>query len=110
MTIKDKGVNFGRPLSSALHTHPDSNVDVLGIDLSPQVFADLLLAQELFQELGAVFQIVAADPPLPRFPMLDAGGLVTRAPLHSARATRFGKCMSQCSRGHGQEEGGLFEC
>lgn len=96
-------------VNSGLHTHPNSNVDVLSINLSPQVFADLLLAQELFQELGAVFQIVAADPPLPRFPMLDAGGFVTRAPLHSAWAARFGERVSQSSRRHRQQKRSLLE-
>lgn len=91
------------------HTHPNSNIDVLGINLSPQVFADLLLAQELFEKLGAVFEVVAADPPLPRFPMLDAGGFVTRAPLHSARAARFGKRVGQRCRRHCQQEGSLLK-
>lgn len=67
-----------------VHTHPNSDVDVVGVDLSPQVLADPLLAEELLEKLGAVFQVVAADPPLPRFPVLDAGGVVARAPLHAA--------------------------
>lgn len=64
-------------------THPNSNVDVVGVNLSPEVFADPLLAEELLEELGAIFQVVATDPPLPRFSMLDAGGIVTCASLHS---------------------------
>lgn len=76
--------NISTSLGSLVHTHPNSNVDVVGVDLSPQVLADLLLAEELLEKLGAVFQVVTADPPLPRFSMLDAGGVVTRAPLHSA--------------------------
>lgn len=97
-------------LSSRARTHPNSDVDVVGVDLSPQVLADPLLAEELLEKLGAVFQVVAADPPLPRFPVLDAGGVVTRAPLHPARAACFGKCMGQRGGGHGQEEGGFLEC
>lgn len=56
----------------------------MGVDLSPQVLADLLLAEELLEELGAIFQVVATDAPLPRFSVLDARGVVTCAPLHSA--------------------------
>lgn len=97
-------------LSSRAPTHPNSDVDVVGVDLSPQVLADPLLAEELLEKLGAVFQVVAADPPLPRFPVLDAGGVVARAPLHPARATSFGKCMGQRGGGHGQEEGSFLEC
>lgn len=82
----------------------------MGVDLSPQVLADPLLAEKLLKKLGAVFQVVAADPPLPRFSMLDAGGIVTRAPLHPAGAARFGKCMGQSGRGHCQQEGRLLEC
>lgn len=110
--MRDKGLDEPRDIHGGCQsdrTHPNPNVDVLGIDLSPQVFADLLLAKELFEELGAVFQVVTADPPLPRFPMLDAGGFVARAPLHSARATRFGKCMGQCGGGHGQQKGSLLK-
>lgn len=81
----------------------------MGIHLSPQVLADPLLAEELLEKLGAVFQVVAADPPLPRFPVLDARGVVARAPLHSARAARFGECMGQRCRGHRQQEGSLLE-
>lgn len=76
-----------------LSTHPDTNVDVVGIDLRPKVFADPLLAEELFEELGAVFQVVSTDPPLPRFSVLDPRGVVTRAPLHPAWAASFGECM-----------------
>lgn len=72
--------NISTPLS---HTHPNSNIDVVGVDLSPQVLADPLLAKELFEKLGAIFQVVTADPPLPRFSMLDPGGFVARAPLHA---------------------------
>lgn len=90
-------------------THPNSDIDVLGVHLSPQVLADLLLAQELFEKLGAVFQVVAADAPLPRFPMLDAGGFVTRAPLHSARAAGFGQRVGQRGRRHRQQKGRLLE-
>lgn len=93
----------------ALH-RPNSNVDVVGVNLSPQVLADPLLAEELLEKLGAVFQVVTADPPLPRFSVLDAGGVVTRAPLHPARAACFGECMGQRSRGHRQQEGSLLEC
>lgn len=93
-----------------VRTHPNSDIDVVGVDLSPQVLADPLLAQELLEKLGAVFQVVAADPPLPGFPMLDAGGVVARAPLHAARAARFGERMGQRRRGHRQQEGSLLEC
>lgn len=81
-------------------THPNSDVDVVGVDLGPQVLADPLLAQELLEELGAVFQVVAADPPLPGLSMLDAGGVVARAPLHPARAACFGQRVGQRRRGH----------
>lgn len=81
----------------------------MGIHQSPQVLADPLLAEELFEKLGAVFQVVTTDPPLPRFPMLDPGGIVTSAPLHSTWAARFGKCMGQCCRGHSQQECSLLE-
>lgn len=67
-----------------LSTHPDTNVDVVSIDLRPKVFADPLLAEKLFEELGTVFQVVSTDPPLPRFSVLDPGGVITCAPLHPA--------------------------
>lgn len=73
--------------------HPSANVDVVGFHVSPQVLADSLLSEELLQKLGAVLEVVPANPPLPRFPVLDAGGVVTRAPLHASRAARFGECM-----------------
>lgn len=95
---------------SCVYTHPNSNVDVVCIHLSPQVLADPLLAKELLEKLGAIFQVVATDSPLPRFSMLDAGGVVTCAPLHSPWAARFGKRMGQRSRGHCQQEGSLLEC
>lgn len=41
--------------------------------------------------------------------MLDAGGFVTRAPLHSARAARFGEGVSQSSRRHRQQKRSLLE-
>lgn len=110
--MRDKGLDKPQDIYCLFllnRTHPDPDVDVLGIDLSPQVFADLLLAEELLEELGAVFQVVPADPPLPRFPVLDAGGFVARAPLHSSRAARFSKCMCQRGGGHGQQKGGLLE-
>lgn len=91
-------------------THPNSDVDVVGVDLSPQVLADPLLAQELLEELGAVFQVVAADAPLPRLAVLDARGVVARAPLHPARAAGLGQRVAQRGGGHGQQEGGLLEC
>lgn len=91
--------NISTPLS---HTHPNSNIDVVGVDLSPQVLADPLLAKELFEKLGAIFQVVTADPPLPRLSMLDTGWFVARAPLHAPWAACFGKCMGQCGRGHCQ--------
>jgi len=112
-TLGEGGRGVCRDISSLRvirsRTHPDSHVDVLGVDLRPQVLADLLLAEELLEELGAVFQVVAADPPLPRFPVLDAGGVVARAPLHPARAARFGERVGQRRRGHGQQEGRLLE-
>ncbi len=82
----------------------------MGVDLGPQVLADPLLAQELLEELGAIFQVVTADPPLPRFPVLDARGVVACAPLHAARAARFGERMGERRRGHCQQEGSLLEC
>ena len=82
----------------------------MGVDLSPQVLADPLLAEKLLEKLGAIFQVVAADPPLPRFSVLDAGGIVTCAPLHSARAARFSERMGERSRRHCQQEGRLLEC
>lgn len=75
------------------HTHPCANVDVVGFHLSPQVLADSFLSEELLQKLGAVFEVVATNPPLPRLPMLDAGGIVTRAPLHASWAARLGEGM-----------------
>lgn len=92
-----------------MQTHPNSNVDVVGVDLSPQILADPLLAEELLEKLGAVLQVVAADPPLPRLSVLDAGGVVACAPLHSTRAARFGERVGQRSGGHRQEEGRLLE-
>jgi hypothetical protein len=65
-------------------THPDSDVNVVGVDLRPQVFADPLLAQELLEKFGAVFQVVTADPPLPCLAMLYSWGVIARASLHSA--------------------------
>lgn len=94
---------------NAAATHPNSDVDVVGVDLSPQVLADPLLAQELLEELGAVFEVVSADAPLPRLAVLDARGVVARAPLHPARAAGFGQRVGQRGGGHGQEEGGLLE-
>lgn len=91
-------------------THPNSDVDVVGVDLSPQVLADPLLAQELLEELGAVFQVVAADAPLPRLAVLDAWRVVARAPLHPARAAGLGQRVGQRGGGDGQQEGGLLEC
>lgn len=96
---------MGRPRG----THPNSNVDVVGVHLRPEVFADPFLSEEPLEELGAVFQVVSADPPLPRLSVLDAGGVVARAPLHPARAARFGEGMGQRGRGHRQQEGGLLE-
>lgn len=81
----------------------------MGVHLGPQVLADPLLAEELLEELGAVFQVVAADPPLPRLPVLDAGGVVAGAPLHAARAARLGEGVGQRRGGHRQQEGGLLE-
>lgn len=82
----------------------------MGFDLSPQVLADPLLAQELLEELGAVFQVVAADTPLPRLAVLDARRVVARAPLHPARAAGLGQRVGQRGGGDGQQEGGLLEC
>lgn len=82
---------FCLSLSTCQHslTHPDSNVNVVGVDLRPQVFADPLLAQELLEKFGAVFQVVTADPPLPCLAMLYSWGVIARAPLHSAWAASF---------------------
>lgn len=96
-------------MCASVRTHPNSDVDVVRVDLSPHVLADPLLAEELLQELGAVLQVVAADPPLPRLAMLDAGGVVARAPLHPARAARFGEGMGQRRGRHCQQEGSLLE-
>lgn len=94
----------------AASTHPNSHIDVVGVDLSPQVLADPLLAQELLEELGAVLQVVAADAPLPGLAVLDAWRVVARAPLHAARAAGLGQRVAQRGRGDGQQEGRLLEC
>ena len=89
--------------------YPDSDVDVVGVNLCPEVLADPLLPQELLEELGAVFQVVPADPPLPCFPVLQTGGVVASAPLHPARAAGFGQRVRQRSRGNGQQKRGLLK-
>lgn len=106
----DFNVDASASVSASATTHPNSDVDVVGVDLSPQVLADPLLAQELLEELGAVFQVVAADAPLPRLAVLDAWRVVARAPLHPARAAGLGQRVGQRGGGDGQQEGGLLEC
>ena len=81
----------------------------MGVDLRPEVLADPLLAQELLEELSAVFQVVPADPPLPGLAVLQAGGVVTRAPLHPARAARLGQGVGERRRRHRQQERRLLE-
>lgn len=108
--LQAKPLNFNVDASASATTHPNSDVDVVGVDLSPQVLADPLLAQELLEELGAVFQVVAADAPLPRLAVLDAWRVVARAPLHPARAAGLGQRVGQRGGGDGQQEGGLLEC
>lgn len=59
------------------------------IDVGPQVLVDTFLAQELFEELCAVLQIIPTDSPLPGLAMLQAGRVVARAALHAPRAAGF---------------------
>lgn len=64
-------------------TDPNPHIDIMGVDVGPQVLADPLLAQELLEELGAVLQIIPTDAPLPGLAVLQAGRVVARAALHA---------------------------
>lgn len=81
----------------------------MGVHLSSKVLADPLLAEEPLEELGAVLEVVAAHPPLPRFPVLDAGRVVAGAALHAARAACLGEGVGQRRRRNRQEKGRLFK-
>lgn len=74
-------------------TYPNPNIDIMGVNMGPQVLADPLLAQELFEELGAVLQIISTDTPLPSLAVLQAGRVVARAALHAPRAASFRQCV-----------------
>lgn len=93
------------PQSCPRISYLDAHVGVVDVHLGPQVFADPLLPQELFQELGAVLEVVPTDSPLPGLAILQAWGVVAGAALHAPGAARPRQRVRQGRRGHGVQEG-----
>lgn len=81
----------------------------MDVHLGPQVFANPLLTQEFFQELGAVFEVVSTNAPLPGLAVLQVWGVVTGAALHAPSTTRSGQGVSKSRRGHRIEEGSFLK-
>lgn len=72
----------------------------MDVHLGPQIFPDPLLTQELFQELGAVFEVVPTHTPLPGLAVLQVWGVVAGAALHAPRAARSGQGVGKRCRRH----------
>jgi len=79
------------------------------VHLGPQVFANPLLTQEFFQELGAVFEVVSTNAPLPGLAVLQVRGVITGAALHAPSTACSGQGVGEGCRGHCIEEGSFLK-
>lgn len=69
---------------------------VVHVDAGAQVLVGPL-AQEVLDELVAVFEVVPTAPPLPGLSVLQVRSLVTGAALHPSCTARFSHGMGQTS-------------
>lgn len=81
----------------------------MDVHLGPQVFANPLLTQEFLQKLGAVFEVVSTNTPLPGLAVLQVRGVVAGATLHAPSAARAGQGVRESGGGHCVEEGSFLK-
>lgn len=92
---------IGRPY---LHAH----VCIMHVHACAQVLVGAF-AQEVFDKLVGILEVVSTASPLPRLAVLQVRGLVTRAALHASRAASFRHSVGEARWGDGIQEGCLFK-
>lgn len=77
-----------------IHPYLDAHICVMDVHLGPQIFPNLLLAQEILQEPDAILEVVTTHTPLPGFAVLQVRGIITGTALHSPSTACSSKGMS----------------